>query len=138
MAMTARDFDALKHQYEGWATDDLLRVVHAPDEYRPEAIAIAREILAIRNVALESPAAEQVVAQLQAAKVLQQQLAGQPLSTTLRLVCVVFCGIPGIAIAAHNDSQGYTRRAKDAWKWVFIGWVTWLALGIVCFASRTV
>jgi hypothetical protein len=136
MAMTARDLDALKRQYEGWATDDLLRVVHAPDDYRPEAIAIAREILAIRNVTPEGPAAEPVVAQLQADKVLQQQLADQPLSIAVRLVCVVFCGIPGIAIAAYNESQGYTRRAKEAWKWVFIGWLTWLSLGIVCFLSR--
>lgn len=135
--MIPRDLDALKRKYEAWPTDDLLRIVHGHQEYRPEAIAIAQQILAVRGVARGDPADENVVEQLQAEKVVQEELADRPLSLILRLVCVVFCGIPGIAIAAYYDSQGYSRRAKEAWKWVVIGWVTWLAMSFVCFLARS-
>jgi hypothetical protein len=134
--VTARELDELKRQYEGWSTDDLIRVVHTPQDYRPEAIEIARHILAVRNVAPQSAAEEMVVAQLQTEKLLQQQLADQPLNIGLRLVCVLFCGFPGIAIAAYNESQGHTLRAKEAWRWVVIGWITWMALSFACFLSR--
>jgi hypothetical protein len=63
------EHDELRRRYEGWPTEDLLQVLGASHNYRPEAVQMAREVLATRDQAEiraliepdEEPSEEQVV-----------------------------------------------------------------------------
>ena len=133
---TTRELDDLRRRYEGWSTEDLLRVIHAPGDYRPEALEIAREVLAVRNVPLDGPAVEMVVAELERERAVAQELADQPLGKGLRVICFLFCGIPGIAIAAYQISKGHTRRAQEAWTWIGFGWLTRVVVSLLFYLLR--
>ncbi len=125
--MSDRDLEELRDQYRDWPTEDLLQVVAESDSYRPEAVRVVREILATRDPA-EVAALTEVVAAEQHHK---EVVASEPLSWGLKVACLVFCGLPGIAIAVIQESGGKTRRARDAWRWVGYGVVTWFMIGLL-------
>ena len=63
-----QDFADLKAQYARWSSEDLLRVVNAPQDYRPAAVDAAREILAQRDPAELAVLATTVIPAVQEAK----------------------------------------------------------------------
>ena len=133
MTTTRELDDELRRRYESWSTEDLFRVIHTPGDYRPEAVQIARDVLAIRNVPLEGSAVEGLVAELQSERAAAQESAVEPLGNGLRAICFLFCGIPGIAIAAYEMSKGHTRRAHDAWTWLAYRWLTRVLVFLILY-----
>jgi len=125
--MSALDLEQLRRQYRDWPTEDLLRLVAERESYRPEAVHVVREILAARDPA-EVAVHTDVVATEQR---LQEAVATEPLSWGLRVACLVFCGIPGIAVAVLQESQRKKQAARDAWRWFGYGVATWFALGFL-------
>ena len=119
-----REIEDLRKRYLAWSTPDLLRVVTAAQDYRPEAVQIAREILATRDQTEVGALTETVQTELQHKREAEQQGADEPLNPGLKVMCFVFCGIPGILFASYQHNKGRTKRAREAWKWVLIGWGT--------------
>ena len=137
--MDARESVDLRKRFERTDTEELLRVVHSrPGDYRPEAVELAREVLATRDVALDDPSTQVVLAELEQERAVADDAATRPLESWLKAVCFVFCGIPGILIAVIQSGNGHTRRARDAWIWVGYGWLARVVLILVSVILRSV
>ena len=39
------------------------------------------------------------------------------------VLCFFFCGVPGILFASYQSMKGRTRRAREAWWSVVLGWL---------------
>jgi hypothetical protein len=128
---TERDLADLRQRYSNWSTEDLLRVLGASQDYRPEAIQIAREILATRDQSQVAELTPAVAADVQREGDVRQQQAEAPLGVGLKITCFLFCGIPGIAFAAYQESAGRSRRAREAWKWILMAWGFWLTVWLL-------
>ena len=128
---TTQDLEELRRRYETWSSEELLRVAHATGDYRPEAVHIAREILAAREVPLDGTVAQEVITTIENERTTADDAAAVPLDLVLRGICFVFCGIAGIAIAVYQGSKGHSRRASDAWTWVGFGWLARVVLFVL-------
>jgi len=129
----------LKQRFERKDTEALLRVAHArPGDYRPEAVELARQVLATRDVALDDPSTQVVLAELEQERVAAGDEAAQRLSRGLKPLCFVFCGIPGILIAIVQGGNNHTRRAHDAWVWVGNGWLARIVLLFIGIILRSI
>ena len=131
MVNSDRDLNELREQYAHWATEDLLRVIHSPRDYRPQAVQAAQEILAQREPSDLTALTTAVVEELDQERQIKDKLSEEPLSTFGRVLCFVFCGIPGIVFAAYQEAKGRSRRAGEAWKWVGYGWLARVGLVII-------
>ena len=118
---TARDVEDLRREYSVWSTEDLLRVLQTAQDYRPEAVQVAREVLGSRDPSMVSALTESVPVQVQAGEA-QQRAAEEPLTAGLKAMCFHLCGIPGIAFALYQDAKGRPERAGEAWQWIALGW----------------
>ena len=118
-----KELSELKERYRRAATEDLLRVIHSSQDYRPEAVELAREVLVTRDLSQEGITVDAVVSQLEEESAAKQQLAEEPLGVGLKIVCFLFCGLPGILFATYQGATGRSQRAREAWSWVGYGWL---------------
>lgn len=128
-----QDFEDLKAEYARWSNESLLRVVHAPDEYRPAAVQAANAVLAQRNPAEVAALTPSIVQTLDEEYERRQEIADAPLGTGAKALCFIFCGIPGIVFAAIQEAKGRSRRADTAWRWVMYGWLVRMLLAALGF-----
>jgi len=111
--VSGRSLDELRNQHRDWSTEDLLRIVVESQDYRPEAVQVVREILVTRDPAELETFTEVVMAEQRQG----EALAAELLSPFLRAICFVFCGIPGIVIAAYQESQRAPRLSSTTTRW---------------------
>ena len=129
------EVDALTARYREASTEVLLRIVCVePEEYRREAVQVAREVLEGRS--LSEDEVDAILPELMADRTVREDLAAAALSPVLKAVCFVFCGLPGIMIASIVGIKRRVRSEKEAWTWVDYGWlfrvvlfVTYLLVG---------
>ncbi len=129
-----RDLRELREHYAHWSTEELLRVVHAPKDYRPEAVQAAQQILAQREPDEIAALTAAVIADLGQEQETRQRMVDEPLGPTAKALCFVFCGIPGIVFAAYQESKGKAGRSREAWKWIGYGWATRAGLALLALA----
>jgi len=125
--MSEPDLDRLRNQYRDWATADLVRIVADSESYRPDAVSVVREILAARDPTEVAALTDEADAEQRH----REATASEPLGWGSKAACLIFCGLPGIVIAVLHESQGKTQKARDAWRWVVYGWVTWITIGFL-------
>jgi hypothetical protein len=128
------DLQGLRERYAHLSTEELLRVIHAPQDYRQEAIQVAKGILAQRQPQDLDALTTAVIADLSQEQEVRHGLAEEPLGPLAKGLCFVFCGIPGIAFAAYQGSKGKARRSREAWTWVGFGWAARVGLGLLSLA----
>ena len=120
-------FDAASAIQRYQLLDDtaLIRIVHGPSAYAPEAIALARDELSRRGISDNDPVVASTQASDAAAAVDDKN---KPLHGALKALCFLLTPIPAIVIAIWQFAAGRKRAAKDAIAWMFFGLVTWVAL----------
>lgn len=123
--------DELRRALEKKSTYDLIAVLHPRSDYLPAAVSMARTLLEERGVDLDGNDVEEALSELTADLDHAELEADAPLSVGLRIVCVVFAGMPAMVIAAYSLSKGRPRRGNEALQWMTIGIVAWLVLGIL-------
>jgi len=133
---TTPEVDALRRRYEGWPTEDLLRVVHAVGDFRPEAVQVAREILAARNVPVDGATAEVVIAEVAeesaAAKRRHQGVGGWLLLFCVGLTVIGPLVTLGSLTMSYNESSQYFDQFPGLLLITVID--TLLSLGLMAFS----
>jgi len=125
------ELEQLRKQYQVLSTWDLLRVLGASQDYRPEAVQAAREVLATRDKAELEALTPTVRGELDGEHEASRRQAGEPLTPGVKALCFVFL-IPGLIFAAHQSNQGHTQRARDALRWALYGLFANVVLIVVC------
>jgi hypothetical protein len=93
--------------------------------------------LATRDLAQEGVNADAVTARLEEESNVKRQLAETPLSVRLKIVCFVFCGLPGLLVAAYQTvTYPGSLRAREAWSWVGYGWLARVGLFLVGYLAN--
>ena len=128
-----RDLEELRAQYAHWPTEDLLRVVNAPQDYRQAAVQAAQEILAQREPGELAGLTTTVIGDLKEEQATKQRVAQESLGPTGKVLCFLFCGIPGIAFAAVQEAKGKSRRSHEAWICIGYGWMARAGLVLLGF-----
>jgi hypothetical protein len=127
--MSANDmFAELEDKYRHLESEELLRIVRSTEDYRPEAVALAREVLSTRDLKQEGIEIEAVVQELEKESASRAEQAQEPLGAGLKIVCFLFCGLPGILIAIVQGKRGRIRATNEAWFWVGCGWLSRIAI----------
>jgi hypothetical protein len=122
---TQFDIDAARERYQSEESDALIRIAYAKsDEFVPEAVTLAREILRERGV--EGPDNELVA--ITGAQVAKQdtervERANTPLSWGYKVLCFIFADLFAILVALFHSANGWKRASREAWKWMGYGWV---------------
>jgi hypothetical protein len=129
----APSVEELRKRFESLPSEDLIAAIHPHAGYTETAIGVARAVLEERGVDLKSPAARKLHDQLQREFKEAADQADEPLGVPTRIICLIFCGIPALLIAAVAFTKGHTRRGTEALQWMIIGIVTWTVFG---FLSR--
>ncbi len=133
--MMDKDRAELRQRYKELDAKALVRIVYAePGDYRPEAVAVASEELVRRGIRADSD--EQLQEYVRKAKRQRQEFEEQPLPVWLKVICFVFCGVPGIAIAIHQSTRRGERRGREAWAWVGYGWLCRVGIGAARLLGR--
>jgi hypothetical protein len=109
---------------------DVLAIIAKPDDYQPEAVALARVEVARRNLSADQVA---VAAQVErTADALAEAKAEVPLSMAMRLLCFLLPLNPWMFFTAIGyGGYGYKRKARDAWLAMAAGVVFYFLLAIV-------
>jgi len=123
------DLNELTEKYRNSTTEELLRVVNSIEEYRPDVVELARQELANRG--LEQKKINTIVREIEEESISKKQLAEVPLGIGLKIVCFIWCGLPGIIIAVYQRSHGRLRCSREAWSWVGYGWLFRVGLLLV-------
>lgn len=131
--MSEQDSAELRQRYAQWSSSDLLVVLHPEEGYRPEAVAVAREILASRGVDPTSPDLQDVYEDLDRQHVADAKWKAAPLSPWLRALCALLPGLPAFIVAGINLANGRSTRATEALQFMLIGIIGYTVLGFVCF-----
>ena len=117
------DLEKLQTRYESMESLDLLRISKSSDEeYLPEARDLAAKVLATRDLEAEGESEESLESELESESVRREAEQDLPLSVPLKVVCFVFCGLPGLLIAVYQGSKGRGQASRDAWRCVGFGW----------------
>jgi len=98
-------------------------VVNAPQAYRQAAVQAAQEILARRDPSDLSTLTTTVNADLHQEQETKQRIADEALGPAAKVLCFLFCGIPGIVFAVLQEAKGKSRRSHEAWMWIGYGWM---------------
>ena len=132
IAMGAKEDSELRVRYEALSTQDLLRMTEAdPGDYRPEALQLARDILASRGVSQRGDEAIAVLSTAKHERRLEKESASAPLGVGLKVLCFLLPGLPGILVAVVQRAHGRTRRAQEAWACVACGWAARIVLYLI-------
>ncbi|MBI4587556.1 MAG: hypothetical protein HY725_01845 [Candidatus Rokubacteria bacterium] len=117
------DLEELRAPYRETTIEELLRIIHIDSQnYRPDAVQVAREDLQSRDVSeATDPNVQGLLANLKEAAAFELDQADTPLGTGLKVLCFLLCGLPGMFIAVYQQNQGRKRRAREAWRWVGYG-----------------
>lgn len=123
--------EELRRRYEELPSEDLLAVLHPESGYTGLAVGVARSVLEERGVDPRGSAARKLNSELDREFEDAAQEEYEPLGVGVRIVCLIFCGIPAMVIAAVAYTNGHTRRGNEALQWMVIGWVTWTVFGFL-------
>lgn len=116
-------------RYVQWTTDELLAVLHPDEGYRQEAVEVAREILAEREVDPEQPFHQAVFEYLDRKHIEEAERREAPLNLWLRALCAILPGLPAIIVIGIALAEKRQRRAVEALQWMLIGIVGYTAVG---------
>ncbi len=129
--MVADDFKTqAKTRFEGKSSEELIRIAFfAGEEYREDAIELAREILANRGI--NSPDHDEVV--LERSVALREEARAptkgkEPLSSSIKAVCLVL-PLVGVVIGSTKRLAGNKRASREAWVAAGIGFVAQFIIG---------
>jgi hypothetical protein len=104
-------------------------------DYLPEALAAAKKELGRRNLAPETVAQLETIAQSR--KSAEECKAEEPLSWPLRILVFVFlAGLLGALLAVRYDSRGYRRKAADCWAILAASVAFHLLIGLLLIAAH--
>lgn len=123
--------DELRQRFESLSSEDLIVAIHPHAGYTETAIGVARAVLEERGVDLKSAAVRKLHNQVQRDFKEAAEQADEPLGVPTRIICLIFCGLPALIIAAVAFAKGHTRRGSEALQWMGIGIITWTVLGIL-------
>ncbi len=127
------DIDSARAVYENKETEDLVRIAFLnDDDFRSEAVELARSELASRGIhSADDTAVEQERSVLSAETAQAEDLAHQPLGPGLKIVCLIFAGFAvAVIIAVSKRAAGKIRASNQAW-WCFAVGVAWKASLII-------
>lgn len=125
--------EELRNRYAALETDELFAIVHTDShQYRSEAIRVAQEELARRNISSDDAAKLQQKAETKRKERLDEEGIG--LSVGLKILCLLLPGIPALITYAVMEIKGRKRAAREAIVWFCIGIVTWFVLSL-CFGG---
>ncbi len=120
----------LRKRYAVLETEELFAIAHTDsDQYRSAAVRVAREELARRKVSNEDAAEFQQKAETKRIGRLDEE--EKPLPAGLKLLCLVFAGMPALVTYAIMESKGRKRAAREAIVWFSAGFGLWLVLRLL-------
>ena len=118
--------------YEGKETEELIGIAFVDnDDYREEAIELAREVLEGRGIDSETHDQVQHVRRVVAkAEALAPVKGGEPLPPAVKALCLVM-PVVGAVIAITKRISGNKRASLDAWGMVFYGVMVGLVVRLI-------
>lgn len=114
MVEPTNSFEAV---YSRLTDESLILIAHgSTDDYRSEAVAVARKELDCRDIPPQER--EALIASASRRRIVE----AQPLSLGWKIVCALLAGLPALLISAFMMSKGRNRSAWDAVSWFAIGY----------------
>lgn len=116
--MTTSEFSKVM---EKKSDSELLEIVtKLKDDYQPEAVIAAKMEIEIRNLSTEQ--VEQAELEIKEKEVEKLEKENEPLGTGQKILFLLFFwGVIPWAMAGTFKTNGYTKKYKDAWKFMKIG-----------------
>lgn len=116
--MTASEFSKVM---ENKSDSELLEIVtKLKDDYQPEAVIAAEKEVESRN--LSSEQIEQAEIEIKEKEVENLEKANEPLGVGQKILFLLFFwGVIPWAMAGTFKTNGYSRKYKDAWRYMKIG-----------------
>jgi hypothetical protein len=124
-----RDFEKMLAEK---TNEQLYEMVACGTDYSPEALAAAhaeieRRSLEPAQVGQLEELSEKIIAE-------RAEAAEEPLSWPVRLTMFVFAfGVIQMIVADNYRGRGYTRKAQEAWKWMWYGLGSWTVVWTIMF-----
>jgi hypothetical protein len=113
---------------------DLVQVVTNEADYRPDAVAAAREELHRRHI--DPPRLKELSTQAQEAQEERRAKEEEPLAWPMRtLMFILAFGIPQAIAAEHYRARGYKRKYRECWQWMGYGIAFWVVLWVLGMLS---
>lgn len=123
-----RDFaEVMKKKSDG----ELLEIVtKLKDDYQPEAV-IAADI-ELKNRNLSSTQIEQAESEIEEKEKINIEKENEPLSVGQKILFLLFFwGVVPWAMAGTFKANGYTKKYKDAWKYMKIGIAVFIGIPLI-------
>ncbi len=116
--MTTSEFSKVM---EKKSDGELLEIVtRLKDDYQPEAVIAAKKEIESRNLSTEQ--VKQAELEINEKDIENLEKANEPLGTGQKILFLLFFwGVIPWAMAGTFKTNGYTKKHKDAWKFMKIG-----------------
>jgi uncharacterized membrane protein YdbT with pleckstrin-like domain len=110
---------------------ELLEIVtKLKNDYQPEAVEAAREEIKNRNLSQEQ--IDQAENEIKEKEKIEKDREGEPLETGQRIMFFIFFwGIVPWIMASTFKNKGYTKKYKDAWRFMKYGFLTYVGIIVI-------
>jgi hypothetical protein len=110
--------------------EELLGILSAySNDYRPDAIAIAREEFGRRK--LDARTLKDLATNIEGQQRQEESPLGWPLRIVAFFVTTACFGIPALLAHRHFVEKGAKRKAREWGRWALYGFVFYFALGVL-------
>lgn len=121
--------DVMKKKFDS----ELLEIVTKfQNDYQPEAVEAAKEEIKTRN--LSQAQIDQAENELKEKEIVGKDKENEPLEIGQRILFFIFFwGIIPWILASTFKNKGYTKKYKDAWRFMKYGFLTYIGIIVVMF-----